>query len=47
MGYRNDPIIAKYQSWEGISELEARAFIQEQKESNQVCLDRDFRLRSN
>ncbi len=32
MGYRNDPIVAKYQSWEGISELEARTFIQEQKE---------------
>ena len=32
MGYRNDPFIAKYQSWEGISELEARAFIQEQNE---------------
>ena len=31
MGYRNDPIVAKYQSWEGISELEARTFIQEQK----------------
>ena len=24
MGYRNDPLVAKYQSWEGISELEAR-----------------------
>jgi RimJ/RimL family protein N-acetyltransferase len=32
MGYRNDPIVAKYQSWDGISELEARTFIQEQKE---------------
>ncbi|HXZ06069.1 MAG TPA: GNAT family protein [Ktedonobacteraceae bacterium] len=32
MGYRNDPDVAKYQSWEGISELEARSFIQEQKE---------------
>ena len=32
MGYRNDPIVAKYQSWEGISEPEARTFIQEQKE---------------
>src|SRR5437764_9726245 len=32
LGYRNDPIVAKYQSWEGISELEARSFIQEQKE---------------
>src|SRR2546429_1649020 len=32
MGYRNDPIVAKYQSWEGINELEASTFIQEQKE---------------
>jgi RimJ/RimL family protein N-acetyltransferase len=31
IGYRNDPIVAKYQSWEGISELEAQTFIQEQK----------------
>lgn len=32
MDYRNDPIVAEYQSWEGISEFEARNFIQEQKE---------------
>ena len=32
MAYRNDPEVAKYQSWEGISESEACAFIQEQKE---------------
>ena len=32
VGYRNDPIVAKYQSWDGISELEACTFIQEQKE---------------
>lgn len=31
MGYRNDPLVAKYQSWEGISELAAQTFIQEQK----------------
>jgi len=31
MDYRNDPLVAKYQSWEGISELEAEIFIQEQK----------------
>jgi RimJ/RimL family protein N-acetyltransferase len=31
MGYRNDPLVAKYQSWEGISEHAARTFIQEQK----------------
>src|SRR6266581_5364880 len=32
MAYRNDPEVAKYQGWEGISESEARAFLQEQKE---------------
>jgi RimJ/RimL family protein N-acetyltransferase len=31
MAYRNDPEVARYQSWEGISETEASAFIQEQK----------------
>ena len=31
MAYRNDPDVARYQSWEGISEAEARAFIAEQK----------------
>src|SRR5947209_686510 len=31
MAYRNDPAVAKYQGWEGISEPEARAFLQEQK----------------
>src|SRR5438270_14441 len=29
--HRNDPEVAKYQSWEGISEPEAYAFLQEQK----------------
>jgi len=33
MGYRNDPDVARYQSWEGISESEARTFIQAQKET--------------
>ncbi len=32
IAYRNDPTVARYQSWEGISEVEARAFLQEQKE---------------
>ncbi len=32
MAYRNDPEVARYQSWENINEPEARAFIQEQKE---------------
>ena len=31
MAYRNDPVVARYQGWEGISEAEARAFIAEQK----------------
>jgi RimJ/RimL family protein N-acetyltransferase len=33
MAYRNDPEVARYQGWEGISEPEARAFIQEQMEA--------------
>lgn len=31
MAYRNDPGVAQYQGWEGISEPEAHAFIAEQK----------------
>jgi RimJ/RimL family protein N-acetyltransferase len=31
MAYRNDPAVAAYQSWEGITEPEARAFIAEEK----------------
>ncbi len=31
MAYRNDPDVARYQGWEGISEPEAHAFMQEQK----------------
>jgi RimJ/RimL family protein N-acetyltransferase len=31
VAYRNDPDVARYQSWEGISEPEARAFIAEQQ----------------
>lgn len=31
MAYRNDPMVAKYQSWEGISQAEAWAFLEEQK----------------
>jgi RimJ/RimL family protein N-acetyltransferase len=30
--YRNDPEVARYQSWKGISEEEAHTFLQEQKE---------------
>lgn len=33
MAYRNDPEVARYQGWEGISEAEAYAFLQEQKET--------------
>lgn len=32
MAYRNDPEVARYQSWEGITDAEARALIQEMKE---------------
>ncbi len=31
LAYRNDPEVARYQSWEATSEAEARDFIQEQK----------------
>lgn len=31
MAYRNDPEVARYQSWEGITEREAREFLAEQK----------------
>ncbi len=31
IAYRNDPVVARYQSWEGISEAEAEAFLQQQK----------------
>jgi aminoglycoside 6'-N-acetyltransferase len=31
MSYRNDPEVARYQSWESISESEALSFIREQK----------------
>jgi len=32
MAYRNDPEVARYQSWEGITEAEARALTQDVKE---------------
>jgi RimJ/RimL family protein N-acetyltransferase len=31
LAYRNDPDVARYQSWESISQPRAQAFIQEQK----------------
>jgi RimJ/RimL family protein N-acetyltransferase len=31
LAYRNDPEVARYQSWDSVSALEARAFIQEQQ----------------
>lgn len=31
--YRNDPQVARYQSWEGITEAEAVAFVAEQREA--------------
>ncbi len=33
LAYRNDPEVARYQSWETTSEVEARDFIQEQKDA--------------
>jgi RimJ/RimL family protein N-acetyltransferase len=44
MGYRNDPGVARYQSWEGISEAEARTFIQEQKEIQPGVPGRGFQV---
>jgi len=29
--YRNDPLVARYQSWNGITEAEARAFLAAQR----------------
>jgi RimJ/RimL family protein N-acetyltransferase len=31
LAYRNDPEVAKYQSWESLNEQEANTFVQEQK----------------
>jgi RimJ/RimL family protein N-acetyltransferase len=31
IAYRNDPLVAQYQSWEGISEAEAVAFVREEE----------------
>lgn len=44
MAYRNDPAVAKYQSWEGISEAEAGAFIQEQQEVQPGVPGRGFQI---
>ena len=44
MGYRNDPVVARYQSWEGSSEAEARTFIQEQKEIQPGVPGRGFQV---
>jgi RimJ/RimL family protein N-acetyltransferase len=44
MAYRNDPEVARYQSWEGISEPEASVFIQEQKEVQPGVPGRGFQI---
>lgn len=44
MAYRNDPEVARYQSWEGISELEACTFIHEQKEIQPGVPGRGFQI---
>jgi RimJ/RimL family protein N-acetyltransferase len=44
MGYRNDPDVARYQSWEGISEIEAHRFIQEQKDIRPGIPDQGFQI---
>ena len=33
LAYRNDPEVAKYQSWESVTQLEAHTFVQEQETS--------------
>ena len=37
MAYRNDPEVARYQGWEGISEPEARVFLQDAKGEPTRC----------
>ncbi len=44
MSYRNDPVVAKYQSWESISEAEAHNFIQEQKETQPGVPGKGFQV---
>lgn len=44
MSYRNDPMVAKYQSWERISEVEAQNFIQEQKQIQPGIPGRGFQI---
>jgi len=44
MSYRNDPMVAKYQSWESISESEAQKFIQEQKEIQAGAPGKGFQI---
>jgi RimJ/RimL family protein N-acetyltransferase len=44
IAYRNDPEVARYQSWEGISEPEAYAFIQEQKEDQPGMPSQGFQI---
>ncbi len=44
MAYRNDPEVARYQSWVGINEPEARAFIQEQKETQPGVPGQGFQI---
>ena len=46
MAYRNDPVVARYQSWEDISEKDARAFIQEQKEIQPGVPGQGFQIAS-
>ena len=42
--YRNDPLVAKFQSWESISELEAHNFIQEQKQIHPGTPGKGFQI---
>jgi RimJ/RimL family protein N-acetyltransferase len=38
MAYRNDPEVARYQSWDSCDQREARAFIREMKAATTVAL---------
>ena len=44
MAYRNDPEVARYQSWEGITASEARAFFQEQQKVQPGMPDQWFQI---
>ena len=44
LAYRNDPEVARYQSWETTSEAEARDFVQEQKDAQPAIAGEWFQI---